>query len=55
MARELELRCTNAKCRLLLTAPSEYRGRQVRCPGCGEKLVVPLGIVRSLPARRKAG
>ena len=55
MTRELELRCTNAKCRLLLTVSTEYRGRQVRCPGCNEKLVVPLGIVRSPLARRKAG
>ena len=37
----MRLRCPNENCRRRLQAPDDSVGRKVRCPGCGQRLVIP--------------
>src|SRR3954454_16029724 len=61
----ISYRCENAACRKALRVKDEAAGKKVKCPGCGQSMLVPAPGVDSrpvpvapkspLPAKTKSG
>jgi len=49
-AQMVRLICPNLKCRTILCAPPNARGKMVRCSACGMKVRVPAAGAAPAPA-----
>lgn len=45
----IKIRCANATCQKALSVKDEFAGKRVKCPGCGQSILVPVQNVDSSP------